>query len=276
MIPKTGRFLVCLILIVNLFGCSTAIQESPSQPSATPSAENSISNSAKENELISNIEDDSNSYPEPASIPAELSLLFFHTNGSKGWFIYGSQENPDILYSFYSDDEGASWTSEELALSKDLGQKINKENLFVSIPENEDTMLWVMITSDPAMGLMTKQLYNATTDFQSWSLVADVSSTVDGYVTGVTFLDNLEGWITASYHGEVPVPLYRTKDGGKSWELQKIDVPEEYNYGNVYPPVFENKDSKTGSLEIEFVGDKKTQVLEYRTVDSGQSWEENR
>ncbi|MNC15857.1 BNR/Asp-box repeat protein [compost metagenome] len=119
---------------------------------------------------------------------------------------------------------------------------------------------------------MGKTLYKTEDEGKSWSFVNDVSQSIEGYVTGVSFSNDKIGWIAATHHGEVLVPLYRTKDGGKSWNVQQITIPNGYKYGNAYAPTFDSNDAKQGTLKIEFVNDTDKKVVEFKTTDGGETW----
>ena len=283
---KLGRIIICSVLVVGIAGCTrdvntVAENSSPSPtlspvPSASPIATQNTEDNNVQEEIDgsgSSISTAAGDYPEPATVPANSTRVYSQSTGPRGWFIYSSQVADEAsLFTFYSKDKGNSWNSAQLTLNKDMNQQINKENIFVSVPKEEQGPVWLLITSDPGAGLMKKLLYRSADEMKSWSLAADVSNKVDGYVTGVSFADHSDGWITASYHGEVSVPLYHTSDGGKNWDLQEIAVPEGFKYGNVYPPVFDSKNVNKGSLKIEFVGDKETKTFEYKTVDLGKHW----
>lgn len=156
-------------------------------------------------------------------------------------------------------------------ISKDWEKSVKKETIFSSV-SSDSNVYWLLLTSDPAAGQMGKTLYKSDDNGKSWALVNDVSQVIDGYVTGVTFQDDKIGWIGSTQHGAALVPLYRTKDGGKSWSLQEIAIPAGYKYGNAYPPVFNEKDTKQGALKIEFVSDRDTKTIEFKTTDGGETW----
>ncbi|OAB38640.1 hypothetical protein PMSD_06390 [Paenibacillus macquariensis subsp. defensor] len=119
---------------------------------------------------------------------------------------------------------------------------------------------------------MNKILYTSNDAGTSWSKVNEINQEVDGYVTGVSFRDGKVGWITATQHGESLLPFYRTQDGGKTWEPQKIEIIKGYKYGNTYPPVFDSKNNNNGTIEIEFVSETDTKKISYTTNDGGNTW----
>ena len=98
------------------------------------------------------------------------------------------------------------------------------------------------------------------------------------YADGITFRNPREGWITATYHGAPDAPLFRTGDGGKTWNLQQIPVPDDYKggYANTYPPVFFGPDKKKGYLPVKLVRhtpspDHEAEV-KYETDNGGATW----
>ncbi|MBJ9990085.1 WD40/YVTN/BNR-like repeat-containing protein [Paenibacillus sp. S28] len=250
---------------------SNALENANSGTPDDATAETSTTKDNRSSEPTARATED---FPEPAQVPENAEQIYAHATNSEGWFIYSAlQGGQASLLTFYSPDRGANWKSSAWKLDPDINQKMTEHHIFVAIAKTGGkNQIWLLLTSDPGAGLMTKKLYLSDNELQSFSLVSDVSDKVEGYVSGVTFADAQHGWTAASYHGSVTVPLYRTTDGGKSWVLQNIDIPEGFKYGNVSPPQFDAADSKTGSLTIEFVSDTETRTYIYKTKDAGEHW----
>ncbi|MEC0179253.1 hypothetical protein P4H83_30670 [Paenibacillus favisporus] len=299
--PRLSKLALTMTLLSGMVGCSQGTDHPGSHPQEAavhetggklseqgPPDSNSLENAnsdtlddlttetstTKDNRSSEPTDRATEDFPEPAQVPENAERIYAHATGSEGWFIYSAlQGGQASLLTFYSPDRGANWKSSAWKLDPDLNQKMTKHNIFVAMAKTGGkNQIWILLTSDPGAGLMTKKLYLSDNELQSFSLVSDVSDKVDGYVSGVTFADAQHGWIAASYHGSVTVPLYRTTDGGKSWVLQHIDIPEGFKYGNVSPPQFDAADSKTGSLAIEFVSDAETRTFIYTTKDAGEHW----
>lgn len=160
-----------------------------------------------------------------------------------------------------------------LPIQESWEQQLSESNVHFSFHSEQSAIPdWILLNSDPAMGLMEKRLYKSLDQGQTWSFVQEVSTTIDGYVTGITFRDEHHGWITASQHGQQLVPLYRTSDASSTWIVQSIAIPDGYNYGNVYPPTFLDEAGMNGTLSIEFVNDNDSKTFHYVTDDGGETW----
>ncbi|WP_435165810.1 WD40/YVTN/BNR-like repeat-containing protein [Paenibacillus glycanilyticus] len=188
-------------------------------------------------------------------------------------FSSNSQDKQLVLYrnSVSSLTVKTNGGTSNVPISKDWEKYVVKESIFASIVSNSNVS-WLLLASEPSAGQMGKTLYKSKDNGKSWAFVNDISQVIDGYVTGVTFSDDKNGWVAATQHGTELVPLYYTKDGGKSWSVQNIDIPKGYQYGNAYPPIFNEKDTKQGTLKIEFVGISNTESVEFKTTDGGETW----
>ncbi|MDI3317583.1 MAG: hypothetical protein QJR14_08225 [Bacillota bacterium] len=136
---------------------------------------------------------------------------------------------------------------------------------------------WILATSGPAAGLQRKALYRTSDGGRSWVRVA-LSGLApgllpeEGYATGFAFLDAQRGWLGMAYRGSVPVPLYRTTDGGRTWQLQALPRPAAGppGYGDVYPPRFFA--GSQGSLPVLLSSNAGRQFALYGTDDGGDTW----
>jgi photosystem II stability/assembly factor-like uncharacterized protein len=213
-------------------------------------------------------------FPQPALGDSSKLISSYFAGKLEGWFLYlNSVSNQSKVQIVHSSDHGKTWDQSALPINQQWEQGIRKENVFASFHARQEGISnSILLTSEPALGLMSKTLYQSTGNENNWTFVGDLSSVIDGYVTGITFRDNLTGWIGATQHGAAMLPLYRTMDGGKTWKLQEIPIPNDYKYGNAYPPHFEANHPLVGSLDIEFVGDSNRDTIEYQTTDGGENW----
>lgn len=209
---------------------------------------------------------------EPPGISGLELLKTEHSAAMAEWRVYQPKDNTRSgLEVYHTSNGGQTWNKAALP-GHESSQRYTEEQIFISAPENADAA-WIMVTGGPAAGLMDKKLFMTPDHGQSWIEESDLSTTVDGYVTGLTFKDSGHGWVSASYHGDDLVPLYRTEDGGKHWTLQTIEIPSGYNYGNVYAPAFHPDNPQTGTLTVEFHQDDTARLVTYTTHDGGQTWQ---
>jgi hypothetical protein len=196
-------------------------------------------------------------------------LIGTYSNHSEQVSLYNST-NSILVKS--SSNNGKTWSDAvPLPFKQDWEKQIQAGNVYTSLLSNSSSS-WILLTSDPAAGLMSKSLYESSDNGKTWIFINDVSLVIDGYVTGVSFRSSTDGWIAASQHGTAMLPLYRTKDGGKTWSLQNIPIPKGYKYGNVYAPVFDVNNAQSGTLKIEFVSDTSKDEFKFTTRDGGDTW----
>jgi photosystem II stability/assembly factor-like uncharacterized protein len=261
-LKKAFLFSIILMLVLVITSCSSGgNNSSPSISNANSSPKMSINPKRV-------------MFDPPSQVSASDTLI---TEGkldeNNGWSIYKNSGDKTLLI-FDTDDKGKTWTKSSLPVTWELNAP--KEYIFPSFkPKASGQDNWILITSDPAAGQMLKTLFKSDKDRKVWTTVGDLSTIIEGYPTGISFRDNQYGWLTATHHSTILVPLYRTIDGGKSWNLQPISIPDGYKYGNAFPPIFSSKAPSKGTLLIEFVGEEKTTKLNFVTIDGGESWKKS-
>ncbi len=208
--------------------------------------------------------------PQPGE---DAKLLLSQENGADAWYIYAvpRPDGQSVVRTFH---HGDSWVSSDLPSKDTSDSHIAIDNLFASLADRPSRHAsFILMTSDPAAGLMNKRLFRSDDRGARWTAVADLSTIVDGYVTGISFANDRDGWVGATYHGDDLVPLYRTTDGGRTWTLQPIPLPEGFRYGDVAAPVFDPDHPAEGTMTITFARDDERRPYAYRTEDGGAHWE---
>ncbi len=89
--------------------------------------------------------------------------------------------------------------------------------------------------------------------------------------TGIIFTNSNNGWITTLTPRDGYIGLFRTKDGGVTWEQQELVIPSEYSRSQftTYPPVFFT--ARDGLL-LSYAFDDEPKQLVYVTHDGGDTW----
>lgn len=83
----------------------------------------------------------------------------------------------------------------------------------------------------------------------------------------VYFLDSHKGWVAGGPAGD---QLYRTTDGGRSWQPQELDIPSSARMTFGLPAFI---DEEIGWLPVELIGESGNSLVLYHTRDSGFTWD---
>lgn len=119
-------------------------------------------------------------------------------------------------------------------------------------------------------------LYRTKDGGRTWVEIADsknIKSTLPGGVkTGMVFISSTKGWITSNAPWDGRVSLYTTLDGGITWSMEKIEVPNKFRKSaeiDSYPPLFF---SPSIGILLTFPLSDNKEYLFYITNNGGKSW----
>ncbi|MEK4104287.1 hypothetical protein NST28_09425 [Paenibacillus sp. FSL R10-2791] len=133
---------------------------------------------------------------------------------------------------------------------------------------------WKVVYHFQGMSREDMELYATSDGGETWKEMGDSlqagSTLPSGVKSGLTFVNEKEGWITTNAPWEGKVGLYKTMDGGVTWSEQTVTVPGELVNSQIYayPPLFLTKDQ--GILITRPV--EKEHTLLFITIDGGQHW----
>lgn len=148
------------------------------------------------------------------------------------------------------------------------GDEKNKLVSFIS--EKEGYKIEVTGT---AMGSRWYGLYYTENEGKDWKYINEVTSLESGDALGMLFIDKDKGFVSLPRKSGQGSNLYKTEDGGKSFEIIEFNLPEG-NASYDYPMVPKYED---GILTVEIGkgsdGDYGGDVVIVQSKDKGKSWQ---
>ncbi|GIP35905.1 hypothetical protein [Paenibacillus sp. J2TS4] len=134
---------------------------------------------------------------------------------------------------------------------------------------------WLLVTSDPGAGQMGKALYRTEDGGITWTRLGEISQQIESYPTGMTFLDERNGWITSINHAQDYPLIFHSGNGGRSWQPIKLSIPDDLGieyYSSALPPVFFDSKGQEGWMPLQFYAAERLITIPYITQDGGSTW----
>ena len=183
----------------------------------------------------------------------------------------GDAEFAGIQYKvLQSIDEGETWKKSDVTTSPQVRAR------FLDFTSEQSGSL--IISYDRTMGFEANAIYKTEDGGESWSLAGSVEQT-NQHVSGGSFMNERIGYISFGSVRENDEPerpsLYRTADGGETWEELEIPIPLEYKgiFTEAEVPTF---DGTQGILLVNQGPDGDYQggkvLARFTSVDEGATW----
>ncbi len=203
---------------------------------------------------------------DPDPDPPGFSVVDAH----RAWVQIGNDVH-DLLLE-YTDDGGKHWQRKTAHIA---GFKWGATAATSFVDQDQGFLLDM---GEPAAGKMDKALYRTQDGSAHWNALDFRLPNDIIYPTGLTFRTREEGWITAQIRGEIAVPLFRSTDGGHTWNVQTLPYPKDAKevHGSTYPPAFFGPDKKRGRLPVSLSYSDPSGAdghwIIYETEDGGATW----
>jgi photosystem II stability/assembly factor-like uncharacterized protein len=199
---------------------------------------------------------------------ARLSAAFSEGGGAMVAILVG-----DRVKIYRTADAGERWDEAELVLQEEI-QGIT------SMAMVGDVHGWLLATRGVGAGNDWVDLYHTQDGGASWSFLSGSESEANpaggissgGLKTGLSFSSPERGWLTGSAPMDL-IYLFRTLDGGRTWQADHLPLPENASFSDsTYPPI--TFDEQNGVLPARVITlTDEPGLLFYRTRDAGESWE---
>jgi photosystem II stability/assembly factor-like uncharacterized protein len=177
------------------------------------------------------------------------------TDGETGLVIGLAGGEPAVLAS-RTTDGGRSWTTDRLPLDPQDALEIEAAYLEVM----EDMQVFV------ALKLQSGSSFSRGRLFFTWDGGTNWEERALPVGEPVVFLDSQHGWTAGGPAGDL---LYRTEDGGYTWQTQELNLPEGVQV-EVGAPRF-SRDAE-GWLPVLLHEDGNSRMEIYATLDRGDTW----
>ena len=154
-------------------------------------------------------------------------------------------DNNILDIEFIDNQKGAAFAYKGIYLTEDAGKKWKEVTSKLNIPQYQLDMRYLSVPDDGSIHIAgytydeeIKILHLRSTDFgNTWESFQFKNFDALEKVTGISFIDKNVGWMTGyQLLSEEPKTynkvIYRTNDGGQSWELQLDNSSDPNQYLN--------------------------------------------
>lgn len=190
----------------------------------------------------------------------------YFLDASQAWvLVSGADIISGMLY--YTTDGGLTWFSKAVPFADSGLQFLDASNGFA------------LVDLGVGAGSEGVAVYQTGDGGQTWTQVfahepgVDTSLPLRGIKSGMTFRDKLYGWIGGAQPQDLYVWLFKTEDGGHSW--QKVDLVLPASSPNIMTSVgrlhFFNATEGVLPMDV-FTTDTGNYKAFYTTADGGQTW----
>jgi photosystem II stability/assembly factor-like uncharacterized protein len=221
--------------------------------------------------------------PAPGADQSQKAALGTFMSAETGWVTYFQSDSlapqePPVVW--ITHDRGSSWEA-----SQPFGQGLLEELYLPSDLKFLDAQNgWLLAHLGAGMNHDYFALFHSTDGGKSWETLIDPfqGELQSCSKTGIVFADAQMGWLTGDCHAVAPgVFLYKTEDGGRTWNTQEIPVPSDaaadlfnlpYIGCGTYDPIFIPPNNIILNLRCDNFESSTTDYYVYRTTDGGENW----
>lgn len=151
----------------------------------------------------------------------------------------------------------------------------DKDTVFIN-----DNMGWKIVHGEAGgMHKEAASIFQTKDGGKTWENIFNIdgqknSNLLSGYKMGITFINNKQGWISIVLDPDPKSPyLIKTTDGGKTWSIQYLPIPNQFDQElrQITRPVFFSSTDGMVPIVSEIGGTGKLLYMEI-THDAGKTW----
>ena len=204
--------------------------------------------------------------PGGALVPVVTGSTFLDAKAAR--VAFGSADGK-LMTVYRTRDGGRTWSQSSVA---GLGGQIT----FIDAQYG-----WIEASQGIGAGSEGVDIYRTTNGGADWEMVSRTAFEADstpgslplsGNKGGLAFRDALMGWTVVSIPMEARPGLYVTRNGGRTWQEQTIEIPPDLQraWATAELPRFFN--NREGILPVRFSLDMTQVLIFYATTDGGETW----
>lgn len=191
----------------------------------------------------------------------ELYNAGFYISDRKTAIAYGGGDGP--VQVLISDDMGSTWNTYNVESAKYCG--FTKYIGFLT--ENDG---YLVVSPGVALGNSYNYVFLTSDGGKTWTQIGNPNDVYSRVMTGAGFATKSIGFIGYRVDFEAGPAIYRTADGGYTWEKLGVTVPNEYDYNTPLSPVFFGA---YGVYPVEYrADDDETKMFYLTSSDYGMTW----
>lgn len=206
--------------------------------------------------------------------PASVTTLGFSASSDfldalHGWIVITDSKNPDAGMLYWTSDGGKNWLSEVVPFGSG------------SLHFLDANKGWIMASLGAAAGSMAVAIFQTTDGGKTWTQTytndpnqagSASSLPLGGLKDGMTPLDGQTAFIGGVIYTPGVIYLYKTSDGGHTWNSITVQVPLGYelaDYDTVGPKFVTSKDA---FLPVQVSSQNGVVLAIYVSHDGGFTW----
>jgi len=209
----------------------------------------------------------SGDFPISSDNIASVDTMFSYMKPNRFWII---QLQAQSIAVFTTSDGGMNWS---------VGKAIPINGVITGFSFADEHEGWIYVNSKTGLGYSIDEIYHSSNSGLDWERISSVESgsiPAEGEKAAPSFINEQIGFIGVSMAATQPT-LYRTDNGGRTWEVQKLQLskpPEESTHLTVLSPSFLSDSQGVLPVYYDVPGEGKVRIMFYQTSDRGRTWTE--